>query len=46
MTAASAAGRLKVGIIGLGNAASMILPAFKVSPDAVLGGAADTRSEV
>ncbi len=36
---------LRIGIVGLGNAASMILPALKGSRDAVLAGAADTRAE-
>jgi len=36
---------LRIGIVGLGNAASMILPALRGSPHATLGGAADLRSE-
>jgi phthalate 4,5-cis-dihydrodiol dehydrogenase len=36
---------LKIGIVGLGNAASMIMPALKASGDAVLAGAADIRVE-
>lgn len=46
MTAAPAAAPLKIGIVGLGNAASMILPAFTASADAVLGGVADIRGDI
>jgi len=36
---------LKIGIVGLGNAASMILPALKGNPHAVVAGVADLRPE-
>jgi phthalate 4,5-cis-dihydrodiol dehydrogenase len=36
---------MRIGIVGLGNAASMILPALRDCPHAMLGGAADLRSE-
>jgi len=36
---------LRIGIVGLGNAARMILPNFAKSPIVALGGAADSRTD-